>query len=92
MYFEQLTQQERLNTCSGGVDGACLPARPLSARPAACPRLPACHLPVQDYVCEVEPTLYSSMSYTTIEISSSLAAAQQQHILGVSGWAASSGA
>jgi hypothetical protein len=39
---------------------------------------------LQDYVCEVDPSVYSSMSYTTIEISSSLAAAQQQHIIAVS--------
>ena len=42
---------------------------------------PSC---LQDYVCEVDPTLYSSMSYTTVEISASLAAAQQQHMCEVS--------
>jgi precorrin-2 methylase len=39
---------------------------------------------LQDYVCEVDQSTYSSMSYTTIEISSSLAAAQQEYIIGVS--------
>jgi SAM-dependent MidA family methyltransferase len=36
---------------------------------------------VQDYIAEKEPVTYSCMSYTTIEISASLAALQQQLIV-----------
>jgi hypothetical protein len=36
---------------------------------------------LQDYVAEKEPVTYSCMSYTTIEISATLAAQQQQHIV-----------
>jgi SAM-dependent MidA family methyltransferase len=39
----------------------------------------ATHL--QDYIAEKEPVTYSCMSYTTIEISASLAALQQHHIV-----------
>jgi SAM-dependent MidA family methyltransferase len=42
-----------------------------------CPSL----IHLQDYIAEKEPVTYSCMSYTTIEISTSLAALQQQHIV-----------
>jgi hypothetical protein len=36
---------------------------------------------LQDYIAEKESVTYSCMSYTTIEISATLAAQQQQHIV-----------
>lgn len=39
------------------------------------------HVHLQDYIAEREPVTYSCMSYTTIELSSSLAKLQQEYVV-----------